>query len=101
MHDLLRPRPRKLFGSARVSMGRYVTKIGVTLELITDIEVLNMYESMKRGGLCFVGTKRHVKANNTYLEGYDEAKELNYIMYWAAHNLVEFAMSQYLPCAEV
>ena len=39
-------------------------KTGVKLELITDIEVLNMYESMKRGGLCFVGTERHTNAKD-------------------------------------
>ena len=72
----------------------------VKLELITDLEVLKMYESMKRGGLCFVGTQRHVKANNKYLEGYAETKESNYIMYWDANNLYGFAMSQYLPYAD-
>ena len=75
-------------------------KTGVKLELITDIEVLNMYESMKRGGVCFVGTKRHVKANNKYLEDYDETQESSYIMYWDANNLYGFAMSQYLPYAD-
>ena len=72
-------------------------KTKVKLELITDLEVFKMYESMKRGGLCFVGTQRHVKANTKYLEGYDETKESNYIMYWDANNLYGFAMSQYLP----
>ena len=75
-------------------------KTGVKLELIPDIEFLNMYESMKRGGLCFVGSKRHVKANNKYLEGYAETQESNYIMYWDANNLYGFAMSQYLPYAD-
>ena len=72
-------------------------KTGVKLELITDIEVLKMYESMKRGGLCFVGSKRHVKANNKYLENYDDTQESSYIMYWDANNLYGFAMSQHLP----
>ena len=62
-------------------------KTVIKLEIITDIEVLNMYESMKRGGLCFVGTKRHAKANNTYLEDYDDTQESPYIMYWDANNL--------------
>ena len=42
-------------------------KTNIKLELITDIEVLKMYENMKRGGLCFVGSTRRVKANNKYL----------------------------------
>ena len=69
----------------------------IKLELITYIEVLKMYENMKRGGLCFVGSKRHVKANNTYLENYDDNQDSTYIMYWDAHNLYGFAMRQYLP----
>ena len=96
---LLRSRSIKLFNSSGVGVGRDVAKPGVKLELITDIEVLNLYESMKRGGPCFVGTKRHVKANNKYLEGYDETKDSNYIMYWDAHNFYGLAMCQYLPYA--
>ena len=69
----------------------------IKLELITDIEVLKMYEHMKRGGLCLVGSKRHVNANNKYLENYDDTQDSTYIMYWDANNLYGFAMCQYLP----
>ena len=37
---------------------------GIELDLITDLKILDMVERMKRGGLCFVGSKRYVKANN-------------------------------------
>ena len=40
---------------------------GVELELISDLEMIDMIERQKRGGLCFVGSKRHEKANNKYL----------------------------------
>jgi hypothetical protein len=30
-------------------------KTGIHLELITDLEILDMIERHKRGGLCFVG----------------------------------------------
>ena len=56
-----------------------------------------MIEKMKRGGLCFVGSKRHVKANNHYLEDFDETKPENYLMYWDANNLYGYAMRQVLP----
>ena len=58
----------------------------VELDLITDLETMDMIERQQRGGLCFVGSKRHVEANNKYLENYDPAKPSNYIMYWDASN---------------
>jgi hypothetical protein len=33
----------------------------IKLELITDTKMLDMVERQKRGGLCFVGSKRYVK----------------------------------------
>ena len=75
-------------------------KTGVKLELITDVDVLKMYERMKRGGLCFVGTKRYAKANNIYLDDYDEKQESSYVMYWDANNLYGLAMSEFLPYAD-
>ena len=35
-------------------------KTKINLDLITDIKVLDIIERPKRGGLCFVGSKRHV-----------------------------------------
>ena len=34
---------------------------------------------MKRGGLCFVGSKRFVKANNKFMKNVDPTKKTNYI----------------------
>jgi hypothetical protein len=70
---------------------------GIELDLITDMKMLDMVERMKRGGLCFVGSKRYVKANNKYLEDFDPNKPENYIMYWDANNLYGWAMCQVLP----
>ena len=42
------------------------------LELLHDLDMLNMIEKMKRGGLCFVGSKRYVKANNQRMPDYDK-----------------------------
>ena len=78
-------------------MGRHVIKNKIELDLITDLDMLNMIEKMKRGGLCFVGSKRHVKANNKYLDDYDSNKPSNYLMYWDANNLYGWAMVQSLP----
>ena len=40
----------------------------IELDLITDLKMLDLVERMKRGGLCFVGSKRYVTANNKYME---------------------------------
>ena len=69
----------------------------IKLELITDTKMLDMVERQKRGGLCFVGSKRYVKANNPYVEDYNPEEPNNYLMYWDANNLYGWAMSQYLP----
>jgi hypothetical protein len=69
----------------------------VELELISDLKVLDIIERMKRGGLCFVGSKRHVKANNKYIEDFNPEKPSDYLMYWDANNLYGWAMSQSLP----
>ena len=52
---------------------------------------------IKKGGLCFVGARRHVKANNHYLEDFGPTKPESYLMYWDANNLYGWAMCQYLP----
>ena len=33
---------------------------GIVLDLITDPDILDLVERQKRGGLCFVGSKRYV-----------------------------------------
>ena len=65
----------------------------VKFDLINDVDVLSMMERQKRGGLCFVGSKRYVKANNKYLPTYQQEKDANYLMYWDANNLYGWAMS--------
>ena len=72
-------------------------KTGIELDLITDLEMLKMVERAKRGGLCFVGSKRMVKANNKYLQDYNPNEDSTFIMYWDANNLYGWAMSQSLP----
>ena len=70
---------------------------GVKLGLITDLHMLGMAEKEKRGGLCFVGSKRYVKSNSIYLPEYDPSKPSNYILYADANNMYAWAMMQLLP----
>ena len=46
-------------------------KIGVKLELLTDIDMLLMVEKGIKGGICQV-IHRYTKANNKYMKSYDK-----------------------------
>jgi hypothetical protein len=70
---------------------------GIQLELITDPEILNMLERQKRGGLCFVGSKRHATANNPELENYDPTQPTSFIQYYDVNNLYGKSMTEPLP----
>jgi hypothetical protein len=67
------------------------------LDLITDPSILDMIDRSKRGGLCYVSSKRYVKANNHYLPDYDDAQEENYFIYAYANSLYACTMTQSLP----
>ena len=71
-------------------------KTNMKLELLTDYDMLLMVEEGIRGGICH-SIHRHAKANNKYMENYDECKESSYIQYLDANNLYGWAMSQKLP----
>jgi len=89
--------PANYLSAPSLSWDAMLLKTGIKLDLITDIKMLDMVERMKRGGLCFVGSKRHVKANNKYLSDYDKSKPSNYLMYWDANNLYGKSMTMPLP----
>ena len=89
--------PANYISAPSLAWDAMLMKTGIELEQIYDPKILDIIERHKKGGLCFVGSKRHVKANNHYLEDFDATKPENYLMYWDANNLYGWAMSQYLP----
>ena len=89
--------PANYISAASLAWDAMLLKTNIKLDLITDATILDIFERSKRGGLCFVGSKRRVKANNRLLGNFDETKPEDYISYIDAHNLSGWAMVQKLP----
>ena len=69
---------------------------GVELELMCDPDQSLLMEKGIRGGLSMI-SQRYAHANNPLVEGYDDSKPSNYLMYYDANNLYGFAMKEPLP----
>ena len=74
-------------------------KTGVKLELLTDNDMLLMFEDGTRREMCHA-IYRYAKANNEYMKNYDENIESSSLEYLDANNLYGWAMSQKLPVGE-
>ena len=69
----------------------------VKLELLTDPNMLLMFEHGIRGGISMI-SNRYGQANNIYMEEkYDESKPDKHICYLDANNLYGWAMCKPLP----
>ena len=66
------------------------------LQLLTDYDMLMMFEKGIRGGMTHI-SKRYAEANNKYMKDYDKTKPSTYIQYLDANSLYAYAMSQKLP----
>ena len=69
---------------------------GVKLQLITDINMLLMIESRMRRGVCHVMCS-YAKANNKYMDNYDENKESSFLQYLDASNLYGCPVTEKFP----
>ena len=71
-------------------------KTGVELELLTDNDMLMMYENGIRGGMCNA-VYRYVEANNRYMKNYNKNVPSSYSEYLDANNLYGWAMCKKVP----
>ena len=68
----------------------------IKLELMIDEDMFKFIEKGMCGGVSYIAN-RYGKANNKYMNKYNEKVPSKYIMYLDANNLYSWAMSQYLP----
>ena len=88
--------PAHYYSAPGLSWDALLKKTEVELELLTDMDMHLMIERGMRGGISMV-SKRHAKANNPLVEGYDPTQPKNYITYLDANNLYGWALSLPLP----
>ena len=71
-------------------------KTNIELELLTNYDMLLMVEKGIRCRICH-SIHRYAKANNKYMQNYNNNEESSYIQYLDANNLYGWAMSKKLP----
>ena len=88
--------PAHYYTSPGLAWDACLKETGQQLELLSDYDMLMMFEKGIRGGISHI-SKRYAEANNQYMKDYDNDKPTTYIQYLDANNLYGWAMSQSLP----
>ena len=78
--------PCHYFSSPGLSSDAKLKMAGIELELTSDIYMYLFLEKVMTGGISYI-SKRHSKANNKYMQSYDDKKPSKYIAYLNASNL--------------
>ena len=88
--------PAHYYTSPGLAWDACLKTTGQNLELLSDYDMLMMFEQGIRGGITHI-SKRYAEANNKYMKNYNPNEESSYIQYLDANNLYGWAMSQQLP----
>ena len=71
----------------------------IKLEKISVIDIYLFIKKGTRGGISYIA-KRYAKANNKYMNDYDQEKPSTFITYLDKNNSYGWAMSKHLPYGE-
>ena len=86
----------KYYSNAGLSWSAMLKMTDIELDLLTDKQMFNFFESNLRGGLC-CASKRHIVANNKYCVNFDPSKPSTYIFFIDCNALYATCMLNYLP----
>ena len=89
--------PVYYFTAPQLAWDACLKMTSVKLELLSDEDMLLMFEEGIRGGISII-SNRYGEANNKYMrKGFNKNKPSKYLMYLDANNLYGCAMSEKLP----
>ena len=89
--------PVHFYTSPGLAWKACLKRTGIKLELLTDPDMLLMFERGIRGGIT-QAVRKYASANNKYIgDRFEPKSESSYLQYLDANNLYSWAMSQPLP----
>ena len=89
--------PAHFYTSPGLAWKACLKQTGIKLELLTNPDMLLMFEWGIRGGITQV-VRKYASANNKHMgDRFDPKSESSYLQYLDANNLYGWAMSQSLP----
>ena len=89
--------PAHFYTSPGLTWKACLKHTGIRLQLVTDPDMLLMFERGIRGGIT-QAVRKYASANNKYMgDRFDLKSESSYFQYLDANNLYSWAMSQPLP----
>ena len=92
--------PAWYYTSPGLSWDALLKHSGVRLELLTDVDMLLLFEKGIRGGVSMI-PNRYSKANNKYMgDAFDPSQPSKFITYLDANNLYGCAMMKSLPVGD-
>lgn len=91
--------PAHYFTAPGLSYDAALKFTGVRLELLSDPDMLMMFEGWTRGVVAKI-SHRYGKANNPYMTDYDASQPTKCLTFLDANNFYGWAMAQPLPTGE-
>ena len=89
--------PAHFYTSPGLAWKVCLKRIGIKLELLTDPDMLLMFERGIRGGIT-QAVRKYASANNKYMgDKFNPREDTTYLQYLDTNNLYGWAMSQPLP----